>query len=398
MAAKVTFFPVGNGDMTLITLADVEGTTLLIDLHIRAAADDSEDDTRDVAKDLRERLKKDDKGRPYVDAFLLSHPDKDHCTGLATHFHLGALADYPDDKKAYADKKIVIREIWSSPLVYRRGSKTHTLTEDAKAFNAEAKRRVQVNRDKGFKGVEAGDRILVMGEDENGKTDDLGPILIKVDQEFTRINGQATDFLTARLLAPFPKQDDAAEEDLLSKNNSSVVLNLQIAASKSEKDGCKFLTAGDAEVAIWERLWARNKGKSAVLEYDLLQAPHHCSWHSLSYDSWSKKREKGEVSADARSALSQARSGAFIVASSGEIKDDDCDPPCIGAKREYQKILNKETVKGQFLCTGEYPSSKSPEPLEFSVTGEGPQKPQDKETSKKVASIITPTRTPQPHG
>ena len=233
MAAKVTFFPVGNGDMTLVTLADVEGTTLLIDLHIRAAADDPEDDTRDVAKDLRERLNKDDKGRPYVDAFLLSHPDKDHCTGLATHFHLGALADYPDDNKAYADKKIVIREIWSSPLVYRRASHTHTLTVDAKAFNTEAKRRVQVNRDKGFKGVEAGDRILVMGEDENGKTDDLGPILIKVDQEFARINGQATDFLTARLLAPFPKQEDAAEEDLLSKNNSSVILVLRIAASKT---------------------------------------------------------------------------------------------------------------------------------------------------------------------
>lgn len=398
MAAKVTFFPVGNGDMTLVTLADAHGTTLLIDVHVRAAADDPDEDARDVAKDLRERLKKDSDGRPYVDAFLLSHPDKDHCTGLSTHFYLGDLTDYPDDNRPQAEKAIVIREIWSSPLVFRRASKRHTLCDDAKAFNKEAKRRVQVNRDKAFKNIDAGDRILILGEDENGKTDDLGPILVKIDGYITCINGQRTDFLSARLLGPLPKQEDDKEEEVLSKNNSSVILNLKIAANSSEKDGCKFLTGGDAEVAIWERIWVRNKQDKEALEYDLLQTPHHCSWHSLSYDSWSEKREKGVVNPDARSALSQARSGAIIVASSGEIKDDDCDPPCIGAKREYQKIVNQAAVRGEFLCTDEYPNTKNPEPLEFTITADGPQKPKDRETAKKAVSLITPTREPQPHG
>jgi hypothetical protein len=195
-----------------------------------------------------------------------------------------------------------------------------------------------------------------------------------------------------------PKQEDEKEEEILSKNDSSVILNLQIAASSSEKDGCKFLTGGDAEVAILERIWTRNKQDKDALTYDLLQTPHHCSWHSLSYDSWSERREKGVVSADARNALSQARSGAFIVASSGEIKDDDWDPPCIGAKKEYQKIVNQDAVKGEFLCTGEYPNTKSPEPLEFTIAADGPQKPKDKETAKKAVSLITPTREPQPHG
>src|SRR5204863_8177486 len=132
--------------------------------------------------------KRDQKGRPYVDAFLLSHPDKDHCRGLLRHFYFGPPSKYPDDKKPDAEKRIFVREIWSSPMIFRRASKEHTLCEDAVAFNSEAKRRVQVNRDREFH-VGEGDRILVLGEDEDGKTDDLGPILIKVSETITQING-----------------------------------------------------------------------------------------------------------------------------------------------------------------------------------------------------------------
>src|SRR5947208_3294027 len=99
MATSVTFLPVGNGDMTLISLGDSAGTNILVDCNVRAAADDPNDDTRDVAADLRNRLKTDKKGRPFVDVFLSTHPDKDHTTGLKKHFYLGAPADYSDDKK-----------------------------------------------------------------------------------------------------------------------------------------------------------------------------------------------------------------------------------------------------------------------------------------------------------
>ena len=165
MTATITFFPVGNGDMTLITLADASETKILVDCNIRDTADDPDDATRDVAQDLRARLKRDARGRPYVDAFLLSHPDQDHCNGLPEHFHLGDPVDYPDDKKPDSEKRIFIRELWSSPMVFRRASNEHPLCDDAKAFNAEARRRVKVNRDKAFTGIDAGNRILILGED-----------------------------------------------------------------------------------------------------------------------------------------------------------------------------------------------------------------------------------------
>jgi hypothetical protein len=219
---KIRFLPVGNGDMTLVVFDS--GRKLLIDVNIRAAADNPDDDTPDVAEELRGYLTRDASGRLFVDAFLLSHPDEDHCRGLKEHFHLGR----PGDWSKSADK-IFIREIWSSPMVFRRASKNHVLCADALAFNTEARRRVQKFRDS-YGLVSEGDRILIMGEDENGKTDDLGAILVRVNEQFTRINGTGDYSMTARLLAPHPKTDDEEDETLRSKNHSSVILNIALYA------------------------------------------------------------------------------------------------------------------------------------------------------------------------
>jgi hypothetical protein len=124
-------------------------------------------------------------------------------------------------------------------------------------------------------------------------------------------------------------------------------------------DAGRFLTGGDAEVAIWERLWELHASAADWFSYDILLAPHHCSWHSLSYDSWSDLGEDAKVNPNARKALSQTRKGAVIVASSNPIKDDDNDPPCIRAKREYEAIA--KDASGSFKCVSEYPSAKKPE-------------------------------------
>jgi hypothetical protein len=364
MATSITYFPVDNGDMTLIVLGDKNGTTILIDCNIRAA-DDEEDSVRDVSKDLRSRIKRDASGRPYVDAFLTSHPDQDHCRGIRTHFHLGPIEDYADDKKPDNEKKILIREMWSSPIVFRRACKDHPLCEDAKALNKEAKRRVAITRSKKCSGVEAGDRIIILGEDENGKTDDLRSILVKVDEDFQKVNGESSQVFKARLLAPLPISQDEEEEEQLAKNESSVILNIELADTVKRETVKNLLTGGDAGVLIWEKLWEKHKKNTQVLTYDQLLAPHHCSWHCLSHDSRSDLGDKAKVSPSAKSALSQIRPKGCIVASSCPIKDDDCDPPCHAARLEYESIVNG--VDGEFVCTGEYPTEKDPAPLEFTI-------------------------------
>ena len=97
MTARLSFFPVGNGDMTLIQTE--AGHRILIDMNIRSAADDPDDDSPDVAAKFRDKLVRDVAGRLHVDALLLSHPDEDHCRGLRSHFHLGP----PDEWSKPAD-------------------------------------------------------------------------------------------------------------------------------------------------------------------------------------------------------------------------------------------------------------------------------------------------------
>lgn len=360
MQARIRFFSVGNGDMTLIVLDT--GQRILIDVNIREAADDPADTMPDVARDLRGLLKRDDEGRLYVDAFLLSHPDQDHCRGLEKHFHLGAADGW--SKKS---DKIFIRELWSSPMVFRRASKNHTLCADAKAFNSEARRRVrEFGRAEGR--VTDGDRILILGEDENGNTEGLETILVRVGERFSKVNGMKVRSMDALLLAPLPKSETEDDEDLLSKNNSSTILRISL-SGEGKSDACHFLTGGDAGVLIWERLWEKYSWRPTELSYDILQTPHHCSWRSLSHDSWSELGEGAKVSEGARHALSQARWGAVIVASSKAIKDDGNDPPCIRAKREYVGIAAE--AKGGFKCVGDLPGNVST--LEIEVGRSGPR-------------------------
>lgn len=364
MAAKITFFQVGNGDMTLVRLADVRGTAILIDTHIRASADDAQDDTPDVGKALRSKLKFDNKHRPFVDAFMLSHPDQDHCGGLSKHFWLGHPDDYPDDDLHHTEKRIIIKELWSSPLIFRRRSRNHVLCKDAQAFDAEARRRVrywQANQC-----AFDGNRILIMGEDADGKTDNLRPVLVKAGETFSRINGEYSSFFSGTLLAPVPHEDDESLEDALSKNESSIVMNMKLSPYSGSPNPVHLLMGGDAEVLIWERLWKRYKDQPEALQYDLLLTPHHCSWHSLSYHSWSQYGENAQVNEAARNALGQARAGATIISSSKQILDDENDPPCIRAKREYDEIV--DDVDGWFGCTGDL---KDKEYIEFEVTQSG---------------------------
>ena len=109
MSTTITFYPVDNGCMALLKLNDLEETTLLIDMHIRAKADDDNEDVYDVAGHLRRQLKTDDEGRPYIDAFLLTHNDDDHITGIQNYFHLGPPDNYHDPEED-EEPKIIIKE------------------------------------------------------------------------------------------------------------------------------------------------------------------------------------------------------------------------------------------------------------------------------------------------
>ena len=98
------------------------------------------------------------------------------------------------------------------------------------------------------------------------------------------------------------------------------------------------------------------------------------------------------MSKDARAALGQARKGAYILSSSNPVEDNDIDPPCIRAKREYLSILNP--VAGTFRCIAD---GASDAPLEFEVTlgGVSPIRRASAVASPFVTGV---GRQPVPHG
>lgn len=355
MSASIAFFPVDNGDMTLITLDN--GKRVLLDCNIRDVTGD--DPPADVLKQLKARLQKDEKGRHFVDAFLLTHPDQDHCRGFKANFYAGPATDFPADSQ-----KIFIKEMWSSPLIFRRKTRHHVLCPDAQAFNAEARRRVRKFRECGSAWGD-GDRILIMGEDESAdKQRDLSSIVVKADTRFNTIGGQVQSCFSAYLLAPQPKGTEE-DEERRSKNNSSVILQISLGVSWKTQ-ACRFLCGGDADVAIWEDLWKRHRHAPDCLRYDVLLTPHHCSWHCLSYDSISDFGDDAEVAPDAKSALSQILDFGRIVSSSKKILDDDDDPPSYRAKQEYDDIV--KGVRGRFYQTTDFKG----EPFELDITEAGP--------------------------
>ena len=208
MSSKRSFFPVGNADMTLAELESRRKR--LIDLNRRATAEAPDDDTPDAASLIRDRLECDAEEQRSVDVLPTSHPDKDHCTGLRQHFHLG-----PPDMWSEPTDMIFIQALMSQLEVLRCASPHHKLCDDARAFNTEVRRRVRKLRESGGR-VEDGDGSLILGEDDDGRTDGIGGIVSPSHGLDARsIRGSehhpAHDALRAGL-APFPADADPGSE------------------------------------------------------------------------------------------------------------------------------------------------------------------------------------------
>jgi beta-lactamase superfamily II metal-dependent hydrolase len=367
MTATIEFFPVGSGDMTLVRLAS--GKTILIDINIRGNADkENEKDFPDVAAMLKNRLDRQN-GIPFIDVFMLSHPDQDHISGLQNHFHLGApsLAEEADNEK---DQKILIREMWSSPLTFRRAKKEDTTTPNAEAWKEEAKRRVKMFKNKEQGADEDGNLIRVLGDDIEHKTDGIERLLVKTGDVFNEICREFDDTFSALLLAPKFVTDAEEADALAGKNNTSIVIQISLASKSGEPLETKFLTGGDAEVDIWKRIWNRNKDQPEKLGYHILQTPHHCSLGSLSSDSYNDRGDqkgKGEqcvIDEEAHKALSQAENKALIIASMDEPERESGRGL---ARRKYTDIAEGQDGKMRVTMV-----DCKDKPLKITITGSGP--------------------------
>ena len=395
---RIVFYPVGNGSMTLL---QVDNKSILFDINILCASEDNGD--YEVIDDLEKALKKCEtkNGHPVVDVFIQSHADNDHITGFVANFFE---EDDPENlmknDKPGERKKIFVREIWCSDRFRKYDTDDYSMGEDAKAFRREVKRRI----DKYNEGnVADGNRVLILGDSLDDDDSEAIPTGIRRGIGATIKVGN-TNNLLADIRGPIKQQtgnkDDSyneSDEDYrTSKNRSSLIIRFVLTLTDylGKQRIIHILMGDDTECFVWKSL--DHKGLTSQLSYDLLLAPHHASWHSLSKDSATKTKDP-KVDADAKRALSQKKDNAVIVISAKAMTKETDEGRLAGRKLsipEYESIVGK----GRVYNPNEIPNPDAPQPLVFVFTSRGLQKQSVRsEAPASVAATATLGQT-YPHG
>ncbi len=381
----IKIYPVNNGDTTLISLADE--TKIIVDIKVTNDADKEEDRSRfDVRNDLHEELKKDEEGVPFTDVFILSHPDKDHCHGFEHVFYTGNPSEY--SQKDLKNELIRIDELWFSPRIFNEFHKD--LSDSAKAFKKEAERRLELHKAKDEDSFKAGNRLRVIGYSDNPDLKDIGDILTVPGSYIDVINDSIKTDFKFFVLGPL-KEDTDDNED---RNDASIVLQARFATGGDLTAGL-ILLGGDSGWEIWERLIGMNEEDSDTLTWDILLAPHHCSW--TFFNDCNEEGYK-EVKVTSIELLNRKRDGGIVVASCKKILNNGDNPPNYKAKQEYEKVVGTEK-DGKFIVTATHGSEKEPVPVVFRITKNGPQKLTNESGHKaKSAAIVKAGNTPKTYG
>lgn len=383
---KITFFPVGNGDTTLISLKD--DTNILLDCNItKNACDPNVVEKYDIVAHLLEMLPRDENNRPHLDVFILSHPDVDHCRSIDKHFYFG-------DPKKYSDKndkdKIIIDELWFSPGIF--AEKVKDLNEYAKAFKDEAERRKKLYEDKNTTKGNAGNRLRMIGSTDNEELEEIKAITTAAGESINLINGKTQDEFSFFVLGPVKAETDDSEVE---RNQRSIILKAEFKVNSEEVNNVIIL-AGDSRIENWKRILEKNDLEN--LKFDIFLAPHHCSWYFFTSEEYSasptpkadeeiiKFIENGKEDGDIR----------VIVSSCKEIKRNEDNPPHYRAANLYKKAVEDTN----FYCLSEYPSTAEPKPLVFILSENGPvkQDAEKKEAKNSTSSLIQTASSPKTYG
>lgn len=372
---EIKYYPVGNGDQSLIKLKD--DTTIIVDCNIRQVSVGSNDPKiYDVKKDLVKSLKKRKGDDPFVDVFILTHGDSDHCRGFKSNFYQGDPSKYSADNRK-ADE-IIIDEMWFSPMI----AEEHT-NDDEDAYQQEAERRLELHRKNDTDKDLAGNRIKIIGYDANKDYQKLNHLRATPGTIVTKFNNKEQDTFSVFIHAPFKEHLSSAEKD---KNSTSIVFQARFKESASDTDfSCLAMFGGDSDHYSWEIILDKTKKynndtKEQALDWDLFLAPHHCSW---SFFNDRPQVENPEPTSHSLEVLDYKRNNsAKVIASSKKVLNDEDNPPHYEAKQEYIKSLGNAS---NFLNTAIEPKESGPEPVIFIITPNGPVRP----PKSKVNSAIT---------
>lgn len=362
----VYFWPVGTGDSTTFVVRPNE-VVFQVDLRHSQKSEDEETDCAPVIDYLEEHLPKVD-GKPYLSAFAITHPDKDHIQGFEELL-----------------ERVTVGELWFSPRIFREhDDDPDSLGDDAKAFRDEAHRRVTATVEAGGD-PGAGNRVRLVGWDDLLDEEHYQGF----PSEFFSVPGDVVESLDGEDLTgefrafihgPFKQGSD---EDVGDRNDTSLAMQVVLGDDPSVGGVLLF---GDHKYPVIRKILdvTKEHGKEENLRWQVLLAPHHCSKSVMYQDEDGKELLKQDILDDLGA---YQVSAGYVVASANCIpasnKDGD-NPPHAKAKARYQEL-----AAGGFVCT--HDDGGHAEPLKFTVDGSdidyAETKSQEKGTSALSAAV-----------
>jgi hypothetical protein len=347
---KLTFFPLGNADSTLVETAS--NKKLLFDYANTRCQGDKEDKRLDLPTELRRILRAGD--RTAFDVVAFTHLDNDHICRSSEFFYLEHAAKYQ------SAERIKIDEMWVPSAIIVEDAETlgeeHAIIQREARYRLKNKSRIRVFSRPG---------LLKGWLEKQGMTLEEVCHLITDAGQLIRGFTRADDGVEFFVHSPFAKRLNECE--VVDRNCDSLVVQLTFDDYGNET---KVILGADSP---WDTLSdivdvTRAHGREERLEWDVFKLPHHCSYLSLGPE---KGKDKTEPVPNVKWLFEeQGRQGAIVVSPSDPIPNEDTDLPPHRQAANYHKG-NVASKDGEFIVTMEFSSTAAPEPLEIEISGLG---------------------------
>lgn len=346
MGAKLTFFPIGNADCTLI---DLDGGEKIIFDYANTRCDDPLDKRIDLEKAIRDDLAA--AGRTSVNVFAITHLDKDHICRSSELFWL-------DHAKTYqSDDRIRIDELWVPAAVILEDG----LVDEGRLWRQEARHRLIEG-----KGIRVFSRPDVLKTWLRSRGIDIATrrhLFVDAGQLVPSFN-LATHGVEFFAHSPFASRLN--DGSLLDRNTDGIFAQatFQVNGVKT-----KLMLGADADYEVLSAIVDITEfhGRTERLEWDIFHLPHHCSYLSLGPDKGAEIT--APVAAVKRLYETYGQAGGIIVSPSWSIPQsgDDIQPPHRQAANYYRRAVAFDGLRGDFKVTMEHPRASAPKPMVIQI-------------------------------
>jgi ribonuclease BN (tRNA processing enzyme) len=351
MSAKLTCFPVGNGDATRIDLAS--GKKVLVDYANYYDPDDPFESRVDLSKELKNDLRA--AKRDYFDVVAFTHLDDDHIHGFSDFFHLDFATKYQ------TEDRIKIQTLWvPAAAITEEG-----LTGEARTLRDEA--RYRLRKGSGIRVFSRPERLRTWLATQGIRLEDRAHLITDAGQlapDFSKASADKAEFF---IHSPFAWRMN--ENEVEDRNTDSLCFQVTFLEGVQET---RVLFWADNEHECMSQIVdvTRYHKREDRLKWDIFKTPHHSSYLSIGPD---KGVDKTVPVPNVRWLLEDQRQDGCLMISSckpipykGTAEDKDPQPPHRQAHSYYEEVA--EGGDGDVRVTMEFPNKQKPKPTIVEIT------------------------------